>query len=147
MRDFDVAPAAISGCGGESKKGSDDAVIGLTLAQFAATRGVSAQAARDDYARVMRTGAGLGLPTPTRCDRDDSVVKFCLPVITEDSAAPLETESVIIPMHSYRASSWNTLCLSSQVGCRMGCTFCETARLGLLRNLTAAEIVTQVLVA
>jgi 23S rRNA (adenine2503-C2)-methyltransferase len=40
-----------------------------------------------------------------------------------------------------------TLCISSQVGCKMGCRFCETGRMGLLRNLTAAEIVAQVLVA
>ncbi len=37
-----------------------------------------------------------------------------------------------------------TLCLSSQVGCKMGCTFCETGRMGLIRHLTAAEIVAQV---
>jgi 23S rRNA (adenine2503-C2)-methyltransferase len=40
-----------------------------------------------------------------------------------------------------------TLCISSQAGCGMGCTFCATARLGLLRNLTAAEIAGQVLAA
>ena len=39
-----------------------------------------------------------------------------------------------------------TLCLSSQVGCAMNCAFCATATLGLRRNLTAAEIVQQVLV-
>ena len=38
-----------------------------------------------------------------------------------------------------------TLCISSQAGCGMGCGFCATARLGLLRNLSAAEIVGQVL--
>ncbi len=37
-----------------------------------------------------------------------------------------------------------TLCLSSQVGCKMGCTFCETGRMGLIRHLTAAEIVSEV---
>ena len=37
-----------------------------------------------------------------------------------------------------------TLCISSQVGCRMGCAFCETGRAGLVRSLTAAEIVSQV---
>jgi len=40
-----------------------------------------------------------------------------------------------------------TLCISSQAGCGMGCTFCATARLGLRRNLGAAEIVGQVLAA
>jgi len=38
-----------------------------------------------------------------------------------------------------------TLCLSSQVGCAMGCTFCATGLMGILRNLTAGEIVGQVL--
>ncbi|GLH70749.1 dual-specificity RNA methyltransferase RlmN [Geothrix rubra] len=37
-----------------------------------------------------------------------------------------------------------TLCLSSQVGCAMGCTFCATGQMGILRNLAAAEIVGQV---
>ncbi|MCL4832227.1 MAG: 23S rRNA (adenine(2503)-C(2))-methyltransferase RlmN [Caldilineaceae bacterium] len=38
-----------------------------------------------------------------------------------------------------------TLCISSQVGCAMGCTFCATAQGGLARNLTSGEIVAQVL--
>ena len=37
-----------------------------------------------------------------------------------------------------------TLCVSTQVGCAMGCTFCATAKLKFQRNLTAAEIVDQV---
>jgi 23S rRNA (adenine2503-C2)-methyltransferase len=37
-----------------------------------------------------------------------------------------------------------TLCLSSQVGCAMGCTFCATGQMGILRNLGAEEIVGQV---
>jgi 23S rRNA (adenine2503-C2)-methyltransferase len=37
-----------------------------------------------------------------------------------------------------------TLCLSTQVGCAMGCGFCMTATMGLLRNLTAGEICDQV---
>jgi 23S rRNA (adenine2503-C2)-methyltransferase len=38
-----------------------------------------------------------------------------------------------------------TVCVSSQVGCAMGCEFCATAQLGLSRNLTSGEIVDQVL--
>jgi 23S rRNA (adenine2503-C2)-methyltransferase len=37
-----------------------------------------------------------------------------------------------------------TFCISSQVGCKVGCTFCLTARGGFVRNLTAGEIVTQI---
>jgi 23S rRNA (adenine2503-C2)-methyltransferase len=38
-----------------------------------------------------------------------------------------------------------TICLSSQVGCAMGCTFCATAKMGLVRNLAAHEIIGQLL--
>ena len=55
----------------------------------------------------------------------------------------LEIECVRIPMGRDR----HTLCVSSQVGCKMGCTFCETGRMGLVRNLGADEIVAQLLVA
>ncbi len=38
----------------------------------------------------------------------------------------------------------NTVCISSQVGCRMGCRFCASTLLGLTRNLTAGEMLSQV---
>lgn len=49
-------------------------------------------------------------------------------------------ESVRIPMEGGRA----TLCISTQVGCAMGCCFCLTGCFGLTRNLTPGEIVNQV---
>ncbi|HEX8877857.1 MAG TPA: 23S rRNA (adenine(2503)-C(2))-methyltransferase RlmN [Phycisphaerales bacterium] len=55
----------------------------------------------------------------------------------------LRTESVLIPMIGKRGVRTYTLCVSSQVGCAMGCTFCETAQMGLIRSLTAEEIVQQ----
>lgn len=55
----------------------------------------------------------------------------------------LEVESVRIPMGRGR----HTLCISSQVGCKMACAFCETGRMGLLRHLTTDEIIAQLLVA
>ena len=48
-------------------------------------------------------------------------------------------ESVLIPERGHY-----TLCISSQVGCAQQCRFCHTGRLGLRRNLSAAEIVNQV---
>jgi 23S rRNA (adenine2503-C2)-methyltransferase len=48
-------------------------------------------------------------------------------------------ESVYMPSAERR-----TLCVSTQVGCAMGCRFCATATLGLQRHLTASEIVAQV---
>ncbi len=122
-------------------------VCGMTLAEYAAAVGTHPQRLRGRYAAMMREGVGLALPELTRREDADGVVKFCLPVATAGGGTKLETESVIIPMVSYRGSAWYTLCISSQVGCRMGCTFCETGRMGLLRNLTAGEIVQQRLVA
>ncbi len=49
-------------------------------------------------------------------------------------------EAVRIPMEEGRG----TLCISTQVGCAMGCQFCMTGTFGLTRNLTASEIVNQV---
>lgn len=49
-------------------------------------------------------------------------------------------ESVLIPERDH-----HTLCISSQVGCAMGCRFCRTARIGFKRNLTQGEIIDQVL--
>lgn len=51
----------------------------------------------------------------------------------------LEVETVIIPWTGERS----TLCVSSQVGCRQGCTFCATGRMGKLRSLNADEILAQ----
>ena len=51
-------------------------------------------------------------------------------------------ETVLIP-----GKGRSTVCVSSQVGCARGCTFCMTATMGLSRGLTAAEIVGQVLLA
>jgi len=39
----------------------------------------------------------------------------------------------------------NTVCVSSQIGCALGCVFCATGKLGFKRNLTSGEIVEQVL--
>jgi 23S rRNA (adenine2503-C2)-methyltransferase len=50
-------------------------------------------------------------------------------------------ETVLIPEKDHY-----TQCLSTQAGCAMGCTFCSTGRMGLVRNMTMAEIVGQVLV-
>ncbi len=66
-----------------------------------------------------------------------------------------EVECVSIPMagpspqtaRPPEAPPRRTLCISSQAGCRMGCAFCQTGRRGLARNLTAAEIVSQVVTA
>ena len=61
-------------------------------------------------------------------------------VITLEGASKVTVEAVLIPMRADRL----TLCLSTQAGCAMGCTFCATGTLGLRRSLTAGEVVAQV---
>ena len=51
-----------------------------------------------------------------------------------------QIESVFIP-----ETRRTTVCISSQVGCALGCTFCATAKMGFLKNLTPGEIVEQVM--
>jgi 23S rRNA (adenine2503-C2)-methyltransferase len=51
-------------------------------------------------------------------------------------------ESVLIP--ALRENGRTTVCVSSQLGCAMNCQFCYTAKMGLRKNLTAAQIVEQV---
>ena len=105
--------------------------------------------ARLAYRALHRSGvvppAPLGWlapPAPAQTVVDGMTVKFTLPV-----AGGLETESVLIPMPHRDGSVTRTLCVSSQVGCAMGCTFCETAQMGLMRQLTVREIVQQLHVA
>ena len=64
----------------------------------------------------------------------DGTVKFLFELEDKNTI-----ESVLIP-HDSRV----TLCISSQVGCKMGCTFCNTAKQDFTRNLTVAEIVNQI---
>lgn len=97
---------------------------------------------RRAYAAAVRgAAAGFGLvgeiAPVVRQEVDGELVKF-----VQRLPDGLETESVIIPMYGLHRE-WRTLCVSSQVGCAMGCTFCETAQLGLLRSLTAGQIVGQ----
>lgn len=66
-------------------------------------------------------------------DRDTLKALFLLP-----DGQTIET---VLMLYDER----RTLCISSQAGCAMGCTFCATAQGGLARNLTAGEIVAQVL--
>ncbi len=72
---------------------------------------------------------------------DDGTAKLALR--TADGAS---IESVVIPGVTGEQGR-ATLCISSQVGCAMNCQFCLTAKMGLSRHLTTAEMVDQVVLA
>src|SRR5262245_39716685 len=81
-----------------------------------------------------------GLETPAvasvHASRDGMTHKF---VVSLEDGARVECVSM-------RTEKRLTFCLSSQVGCALKCSFCATGLMGLARNLSAAEIVAQVLV-
>lgn len=90
--------------------------------------------------------------------RDEAAAAFFPTLITEvtrqvaDEGMTVKTlwrlfDGSLIESVLMRYPNRTTLCISSQVGCGMGCPFCATGKLGLTRNMSAGEIVEQVRVA
>ena len=148
-------------------------LLGLTMAEFTAwgqeVIGHAAALHRATYRLLVRSGRFAPAEIPgwqqAEAIRPGTLAAFAgaavadqLPEITAQIAADdpdlgttrkvlcrladgQEVEAVLIPMHH---AGHYTVCVSSQVGCRMGCSFCHTAKMGLIRSLSAAEIVAQV---
>lgn len=113
---------------------------GRQIGSWIYTRGAEDIDSMADLPRKMRDrlseGYVVGLPqTSHRDTAEDGTVKYLL-----RNSDGLTVESVYLP-YSERVSA----CLSSQIGCAAGCTFCATAKGGLARNLTSGEIVGQYL--
>lgn len=72
----------------------------------------------------------------------DGTCKWLMRFPSRGAGAPVEIETVYIPEEGR-----GTLCVSSQVGCTLTCTFCHTGTQKLVRNLTSGEIVAQVILA
>ena len=91
-----------------------------------------------DYRAMLAERFQIALPEiVTRQVSEDGTRKYLLRI-----AGGHEVETVYIPEEGR-----GTLCVSSQVGCTLTCTFCHTGTQKLVRNLTAGEIVGQLLVA
>ena len=109
--------------------------------QWVYKRGVSDFGQMSDLSKALRgsLGSQLSLSTPRIVARDrssDGTEKFALELGSEPVR---RIESVFIP-----DTPAMTFCISTQVGCAIGCAFCLTGKMGLVRNLTAGEIVGQV---
>jgi 23S rRNA (adenine2503-C2)-methyltransferase len=88
----------------------------------------------------LKLVAEVRVPTVTlRQHSSDGTRKWLLSVDRGSKSMPQAIEMVYIP-----EPGRGTLCISSQVGCAMDCSFCSTAQQGFNSNLTAAEIVGQV---
>ena len=109
----------------------------------------------------LSRGAVIELPRIVRkyCSADGTIrYVLALDAVARDSAAkdsaakgsektarsltPATIETVFMPEENRQ-----TICISTQAGCAVDCHFCLTATLGLIRNLTAGEIIGQVLIA
>jgi 23S rRNA (adenine2503-C2)-methyltransferase len=102
-------------------------------------RGVTDVDAMTDLSRDLRAtlNASFKLTTPEIVSRErssDGTEKFLLRL-----SDGRQIESVFIP-----DTPSMTFCISTQVGCAMACAFCLTGKMGLVRNLSAGEIVGQV---
>jgi 23S rRNA (adenine2503-C2)-methyltransferase len=102
-------------------------------------RGVTDFGEMTNLSRELRAAlaesAAVSLPEVIQHDvSEDGTQKFVLRL-----ADGRQIESVFIP-----DTPKQTFCVSTQVGCAMGCAFCLTGKMGLLRHLTAAEIAGQV---
>lgn len=77
---------------------------------------------------------GYGKILDKRVSEEDGTTKYLIELSDGNTI-----ETVFLP-HEYG----NTLCVSTQVGCAMGCKFCASCRDGLIRNLTAGEMLSEV---
>jgi 23S rRNA (adenine2503-C2)-methyltransferase len=110
-------------------------------------RGATSFDAMTNVARDMRGALGeayvVGRPeiVAEQVSRDGTR-KWLMKFPPRGAGRPVEIETVYIPEEGR-----GTLCVSSQVGCTLTCSFCHTGTQKLVRNLTAEEILAQVLVA
>ena len=92
---------------------------------------------KDIKSKLLET-IEFSLPSiDTQLKSNDQSVKFLLK--TKDN---FFMECVWMP-----SETRTTLCVSSQVGCKMACTFCQTGKMGLSRNLSSGEILSQIILA
>jgi 23S rRNA (adenine2503-C2)-methyltransferase len=93
------------------------------------------------------------LPAPLRARLAAETQIELLTPVTETASRDGNTTKILFRLSDgqlietvlMRYDRRNTVCISSQAGCAMGCTFCATAQMGLQRNLTPGEITAQVL--
>jgi 23S rRNA (adenine2503-C2)-methyltransferase len=103
-----------------------------------------AVSAVEGAASAVRQGAASGVKGAANAVRQGAVsaIRQGAASAVRNEARPATVEAVFMPSEGRQ-----TICISTQAGCAVDCKFCLTATLGLVRNLSAGEIVGQVLVA
>jgi 23S rRNA (adenine2503-C2)-methyltransferase len=88
--------------------------------------------------KKLKRDCPLNIDAHFLVSKDKQTVKACI-----ELSDGLQVETVL--MQHKGKTDRNSVCVSTQVGCALGCTFCATGTMGLKRNLEAMEIVEQVL--
>jgi len=92
--------------------------------------------------------AVIELPRILRTYRsDDGTVRYVLLLGASDEGANTSVKTATVETVFMLEENRQTICISTQAGCAVDCHFCLTATLGLIRNLSAGEIIGQVLLA
>jgi 23S rRNA (adenine2503-C2)-methyltransferase len=146
LQDLDL-PALETWCADAGEPGYRAAQI----LQWVHRRGANDFGAMSNLGKALRCRLAetftIGRLTPSRVEQAaDGTRKLLFTLPSEPPARAAAIESVLIPQTDRPGGARDrlTLCISTQAGCGMGCTFCATARMGLVRNLRPAEIVAQV---
>lgn len=110
-------------------------------------RGVSDFASMANISKVLREQLeeGFSIARPEIVEEQiskDGTRKWLMRFPARGAGNPVDIETVYIP-----EKNRGTLCISSQVGCTLTCTFCHTGTQRMVRNLTSEEILAQLLVA
>jgi len=164
--EFSLGPVLIGGNGMPSRQRPLDNLLNLSFAELETTLtawGEPAYRARqvwtwvyvhlvDEFQRMTN------LPRDLRARLTDAFLIDPLTPITSLTADDGLTEKALLalpPLESderieavlmrYPTAGRNTICISTQVGCAVGCAFCATGQMGFRRNLSAGEIAAQVL--
>ena len=132
------------------EKGVPERQIKMRVAQlwnWLYVRGVSDFDAMANVSKDMREmlKANFTIARPEIVEEqvsNDGTRKWLLRYPPRGAGRPVEVETVYIPEEGR-----GTLCISSQVGCTLTCSFCHTGTQKLVRNLTAGEILGQILMA
>ncbi len=103
---------------------------------------------------VQDTARMQNIPAPIRAKIDESFHVMCLNLQNTMISAKDQTQKFAFTLWDghmietvlMKYKTGYSLCISSQAGCRMGCNFCASAHAGFGRNLTAGEMLAQILV-
>lgn len=96
-----------------------------------------------ELSKKLESDFYIGLPAPilVQKSRVDGTIKVLFQLVNNENKSNEENIESVFMKYSYG----NTICISSELGCKMGCKFCASTKNGLIRGLSSGEMYGQVL--